>query len=48
MAKKHGNSVKNDKKYEGLRDKGYSKERAAKIANSGKSGSRKGGRHSHD
>ena len=47
MAKKHGNSVKNDKKYEALRDKGYSKERSAKIANSGKSSSRKGGKHSH-
>lgn len=47
MAKNHGNSVKNDKKYEALRDKGYSKERSAKIANSGKSSSRKGGKHSH-
>jgi hypothetical protein len=47
MAKKHGHGVKNDKKYEALRDKGYSKERAAKIANSGKSSSRKGGKHSH-
>jgi hypothetical protein len=31
--KAHGN-VKNPKQYEGLRDKGMSKERAAKIANS--------------
>jgi hypothetical protein len=31
--KSHGN-VKNPKQYEGLRDKGMSKERAAKIANS--------------
>jgi hypothetical protein len=31
--KNHGN-VKNPKQYEGLRDKGMSKERAAKIANS--------------
>jgi hypothetical protein len=30
--KKHGN-VKNKKQYEGLRKKGMSKERAAKIAN---------------
>jgi hypothetical protein len=30
---KHGN-VRNAKQYEGLRDKGMSKERAAKIANS--------------
>lgn len=34
MAKNHGPSVKNDKQYEGLRKKGMSKERAAKIANS--------------
>jgi hypothetical protein len=47
MAKNHGNSVKNDKKYEALRDKGYSKERSAKIANSGKQSSRNGGKHSH-
>jgi hypothetical protein len=43
---KHGN-VKNSDKYVALRCKGMSKARAAKIANSGKSGSRKGGRHSH-
>ena len=47
MEKNHGNNVKNDKKYEALRDKGYSKERSARIANSGKSSSRKGGKHSH-
>lgn len=47
MAKDHGKQIKNDKKYEALKDKGYSKERAAKIANSGKEGSRKGGKHSH-
>jgi hypothetical protein len=34
MAKDHGPSIKNDKQYEGLRKKGMSKERAAKIANS--------------
>jgi hypothetical protein len=33
MAKSHGPSVKDDKQYEGLRKKGMSKERAAKIAN---------------
>ena len=33
MAKDHGPSVKDDKQYEGLRKKGMSKERAAKIAN---------------
>jgi hypothetical protein len=42
MAKDHGSSVKNDKQYEGLRKKGMSKERAAKIANSSGS-SKKGG-----
>jgi hypothetical protein len=31
--KKHGN-VKNPKQYEGLREKGMSKQRAARIANS--------------
>jgi len=34
MAEDHGPSVKNDKQYEGLRKKGMSKERAARIANS--------------
>ena len=33
MAKDHGSSVKDDKQYEGLRKKGMSKARAAKIAN---------------
>ena len=42
MAKNHGSSVKNDKQYEGLRKKGMSKERAAKIANS-KGSSKRGG-----
>jgi hypothetical protein len=46
--KRGGGHVKNRKKYEALKDKGMSKSRAAKIANSGKEGSRKGGRHSHD
>jgi hypothetical protein len=46
MAKDHGKSVKDDKKYEALKREGHSKERAAKIANSGKSGSRKGGKNS--
>jgi hypothetical protein len=45
MAKDHGNSIKNDKQYEGLRDKGMSKERAAKISNS-KGASRRGGQNS--
>ena len=36
-------SVKNEKQYEGLRDKGMSKERAAKIANT-PNASKKGGK----
>ena len=39
-----GNSVKNKKKYSALKKKGMSKTRAAKIANSGKASSRKGGK----
>jgi hypothetical protein len=46
MAKDHGPSVKADKQYEGLRKKGMSKERAAKIANS-PNASEKGGKRSH-
>ncbi|HWF33151.1 MAG TPA: Rho termination factor [Solirubrobacteraceae bacterium] len=42
MAKDHGSSVKDDKQYEGLRKKGMSKERAAKIANSAGSSKRGG------
>jgi hypothetical protein len=42
MAKDHGPSIKNDKQYEGLRKKGMSKERAARIANSPGSSSRGG------
>ncbi len=42
MAKDHGPSVKNDGQYEGLRKKGMSKERAAKIANSPGSSKRGG------
>ncbi|MGR3322655.1 MAG: DUF7218 family protein [Pseudooceanicola sp.] len=33
MAKNHANSVKDDETYESLRDEGYSKEKAARIAN---------------
>ena len=43
MAKDHGPSVKDDKQYEGLRKKGMSKERAAKIANT-PNASKKGGK----
>ena len=50
MAKDHGSSVKNDKQYEGMRKKGMSKERAAKISNandgSGNQASKKGGKNS--
>jgi hypothetical protein len=45
MAKDHGPSVKNDKQYEGLRKKGMSKQRAAKIANT-PNASKKGGKKS--
>jgi hypothetical protein len=41
--KDHGSSVKDDKQYEGLRRKGMSKERAAKIANTSDA-SEKGGK----
>ena len=50
MAKDHGPSVKKDKQYEGLRKKGMSKERAAKISNanagSDNAASKKGGKKS--
>jgi hypothetical protein len=39
-------NVKNEKQYEALKDKGMSKERAAKIANSPKA-SKNGGKRSH-
>lgn len=35
MAKDHGSSVKDDEQYEALRREGASKEKAARIANSG-------------
>jgi hypothetical protein len=44
MAKDHGPSVKDDEKYEALRRKGESKEKAARISNAGKSASKKGGK----
>jgi hypothetical protein len=43
MAKDHGSSVKDDRQYEKLRDKGMSKEKAARIANTGRSESGKRG-----
>ena len=39
-----GKSVKNKRKYKALKRKGMPKGRAARIANAGKSASRKGGR----
>jgi hypothetical protein len=33
MAKNHGSQIKDDEQYEALRDKGMSKEKAARIAN---------------
>jgi hypothetical protein len=51
-ARKQGSSsIKNPKQYEGLRDKGMSKQRAAAIsnanANNNNASSRKGGEKSH-
>lgn len=43
MAKDHGNQFKDDEKYEALRDKGMSKQKAARIANTKNSG-KKGGK----
>jgi hypothetical protein len=40
------NSVKNEKQYEGLKKRGMSKQRAAKIANT-PNASKKGGQKSH-
>ncbi len=37
MAKDHGSSVKDDRQYDKLRDKGMSKEKAARIANTDRS-----------
>ncbi len=44
MATDHGPSIKDDEKYEALRDEGYDKSKAAAIANSGEEASRKGGK----
>ena len=33
MTKDHGNSIKDDERYEALRKQGYSKEKSARIAN---------------
>ncbi|MEK9499635.1 DUF7218 family protein [Gaopeijia maritima] len=39
----HGPSIKDDDQYEALREEGMSKEKAARIANSGEEASKKGG-----
>jgi hypothetical protein len=45
MAEDHGPTIKNDEQYEALRDKGASKEKAARIANADtQSESHKGGK----
>jgi hypothetical protein len=45
MAKDHGPSIKDNEQYEKLRKKGESKEKAARIANTGRSqASKRGGR----
>lgn len=46
MAEKNHNHIKDDDKYEALRDKEMSKECAANIANS-PGASKRGGEHSH-
>ncbi len=46
MPGKKYRSIKRPKVYEALRKRGHTKASAAKIANSGKAGSRKGGRRS--
>ncbi len=43
MAKDHGSSVKDDRQYEKLREKGESKEKAARIANTSRKQSGKRG-----
>jgi hypothetical protein len=45
MAKNHGNSIKDDDQYEALRQKGMSKEKAARIANTDRTtAARRGGK----
>jgi len=50
MAKDHGPSVKDDERYERLREEGASKGKAARIANTGRSqsGKRGGGSPSYE
>lgn len=45
MAKNHGSSIKDDAQYEELRKQGMSKEKAARIANTGrKAAGKRGGK----
>jgi Rho termination factor, N-terminal domain len=45
MAKNHGSQIKDDKRYEELRKRGAGKEKAARIANTGRrQASKRGGR----
>ena len=45
MGKKHGKTIKDDEQYEALRDDGMSKEKATRIANTGrKKAGRRGGK----
>jgi hypothetical protein len=45
MARTHGPQIKDDKQYEALRKQGASKEKAARIANTGrKTAARRGGK----
>jgi len=43
--KNPGPSIKDEDQYESLREEGMSKEKAARIANSGKEASKRGGSH---
>jgi hypothetical protein len=43
VAKNHGPTIKDDEQYETLRQKGQSKEKAARIANTSRSGAGKRG-----
>ena len=45
MTKDHGDQIKDDEKYEALRDKGYSKEKSARIANAQATGHSKSKTH---
>lgn len=44
MGEKHGAQIKDDRRYEELRKRGESKEKAARIANAGHPASRRGGK----